>query len=85
MEPHRSHCGWFWAWTTAGFGLVLGFLAIFSLGPFLLVGLLGIAAAISASRTTPTECVFVRPMQVVRSPASRIHSRPVSSPLPFRR
>jgi hypothetical protein len=36
MEPHRSHCGWFWAWTTAGFGLVLGFLAIFSLGPFLL-------------------------------------------------
>jgi hypothetical protein len=36
MEPHRSHCGWFWAWTGAGFGLVLGFVAIFSLGPFLL-------------------------------------------------
>jgi hypothetical protein len=43
------------------------------------------AAAMSASRTTPTECVFVSPMTVVRSPASRIHSRPVSSPFPFRR
>ena len=39
----------------------------------------------SASRTTPTECVFVRPMTVVRRPASRIHSSPVSSPFPFRR
>jgi len=36
MEPHRSHCGWFWAWTAAGFGLVVGFLAIFGIGPFLL-------------------------------------------------
>src|SRR5262245_3491471 len=36
MAPHRSHCGWFWTWTAAGFGLVLGFVAIFSLGPFLL-------------------------------------------------
>jgi len=36
MEPHRSNCAWFWAWTAAGFGLVLGFLAIFSVGPFLL-------------------------------------------------
>jgi len=37
------------------------------------------------SRTTPTECVFVIPTGPVRRPASRIHSRPVSSPLPFRR
>jgi len=36
MEPHRSHRGWFWAWTAAGFGLVVGFLAIFGIGPFLL-------------------------------------------------
>jgi hypothetical protein len=36
MEPHGSTCGWFWAWTIAGFGLTLGFLAIFSIGPFLL-------------------------------------------------
>jgi hypothetical protein len=36
MEPHGSNCGWFWAWTIAGFGLALGFVAIFSLGPLLL-------------------------------------------------
>ena len=47
MEPHRSHGGWFWAWTAAGFGLVLGFLAIFGIGPFLLpfvTLLVGVAA-----------------------------------------
>ncbi len=38
-----------------------------------------------ASRTTPTEWVFVIPIGPVRWPASRIHSRPVSSPFPFRR
>ena len=43
----------------------------------------GGAAAISASRTTPTECVFVRPIGVVSVPESRIHSSPVSSPLPL--
>ena len=43
------------------------------------------AAVISASRTTPTEWVLVRPMTVVRRPASRIHSSPVSSPFPFSR
>jgi hypothetical protein len=31
MEPHGTGCGWFWAWTAAGFGLVLGFLAIATL------------------------------------------------------
>ena len=41
------------------------------------------AAATSASRTTPTECVFVSPIGVVSSPESRIHSSPVSSPLPL--
>ena len=39
--------------------------------------------AISASRTTPTEWVFVRAIGVVNVPESRIHSRPVSSPLPL--
>ena len=42
-------------------------------------------AATSASRTTPTLCVFVSPIGVVRQPDSRIHSSPVSSPLPLRR
>jgi hypothetical protein len=36
MEPHGTSCGWFWAWTAAGFGLALGFLAIFTVGPLLL-------------------------------------------------
>jgi hypothetical protein len=47
MEPHGSSCGWFWAWTLAGFGLALGFLAIFSVGPVLLpfvTLLVGVAA-----------------------------------------
>ena len=39
----------------------------------------------SASRTTPTECVFVRPIGDVSSPDSSIQWLPVSSPLPFRR
>ncbi len=43
----------------------------------------GRSAAISASRTTPTECVLVRPIGVVSVPESRIHSSPVSSPLPL--
>ena len=42
-------------------------------------------AAAIASRTTPTLKVFVMPIGVVRSPDSRTHSSPVSSPLPFRR
>ena len=45
----------------------------------------GGASAISASRTTPTEWVLVSPIGVVRSPESRIHSSPVSSPLPLMR
>ena len=47
MEPHGPSCGWFWAWTVAGFGLALGFLAIFSLGPVMLpfvTLLVGVAA-----------------------------------------
>jgi hypothetical protein len=40
-------------------------------------------APISASRTTPTECVFVSAIGVQRSPESRTHSSPVSSPLPL--
>ena len=43
----------------------------------------GCAPAISASRTTPTEWVFVSPIGVVSSPDSRTHSSPVSSPLPL--
>ena len=43
------------------------------------------SAAISASRTTPTECVFVSAIGVVSCPDSRTHSRPVSSPLPLSR
>src|SRR5215212_1218669 len=39
----------------------------------------------SASRTTPTENVFVSATGVVSSPDSRTHSSPVSSPFPFRR
>src|SRR5712691_9074574 len=38
-----------------------------------------------ASRTTPTLNVFVMPIGVVRSPDSRTHSSPVSSPLPLSR
>lgn len=44
---HRSQCAWFWAWTAAGFGLALGSVAIFSLGPLLLpfvTLLVGVAA-----------------------------------------
>ena len=43
----------------------------------------GCTAAISASRTTPTECVFVSAIGVVSRPESRTHSSPVSSPLPL--
>jgi hypothetical protein len=43
------------------------------------------SAAMRASWTTPTECVFVSPIGEVSMPDSRIHSSPVSSPFPFRR
>ena len=43
------------------------------------------AAVMSASRTTPTLWVLVMAMGVVSMPLSRIHSSPVSSPLPFSR
>jgi hypothetical protein len=45
---HPGGCRWFWAWAAVGFGLVLGFVGIFSIGPFLLpfvTLLLGIACA----------------------------------------
>ncbi len=42
-----------------------------------------VATWTSASRTVPTECVFVSPIAPLSSPDSRIHSRPVSSPLPL--
>lgn len=45
---HPGRCGWFWAWAAVGFGLVLGFVSIFSIGPLLLpfvTLLLGVAAA----------------------------------------
>ena len=43
------------------------------------------SAAMSASWTTPTECVFVIPIGEVSIPHWRIHSSPVSSPFPFSR
>ena len=43
------------------------------------------AWATSASRTTPTEWVFVMAMTPPSMPDSRTHSRPVSSPLPLSR
>jgi hypothetical protein len=48
VRAHRSDCGWFWTWAAVGFGLVLSFVGIFSVGPFLLpvaALLLGVAAA----------------------------------------
>lgn len=48
MRAHRSDCGWFWTWTAVGAGLVLSFVGIFSVGPFLIpfvTLLLGVAAA----------------------------------------
>src|SRR6185295_14020075 len=44
---------------------------------------LAAAEPTSASRTLPTSFVLVMPIAPVSSPDSRIHSRPVSSPLPF--
>ncbi len=41
------------------------------------------SSAISASRTTPTLWVLVKAIGLVSKPASRTHSRPVASPLPF--
>ena len=41
------------------------------------------SAATIASRTMPTLCVFVIATGVVSWPASRTHSSPVISPLPF--
>ena len=40
---------------------------------------------IISSCTTPTECVFVMQIGVVKKPDSRIHSRPVISPFPLSR
>lgn len=62
MDPHRSHCRWFWAWTAAGFGLVLGFLAIFGVGPFLLpfvTLLIGVCACRRAAPATIAAGVVV--------------------------
>jgi hypothetical protein len=75
MNPHRSHCGRFWAWTAAGFGLVLAFEAIFSLGPFLLVGLLGIAAALAVSLDA-----FLQTPLATRAPWPRWARRPRPTP-----
>src|SRR6185312_2377103 len=44
-----------------------------------------ISAEMSASRTIPTEWVFVSAIGEHSIPDSRIHSSPVSSPFPFRR
>ncbi len=47
MRAHRSDCGWFWTWAAVGAGLVLSFIGIFSVGPFLIpfvTLLLGVAA-----------------------------------------
>jgi hypothetical protein len=53
MEPHGTSCGWFWAWTVAGFGLALGFLAIFSLGPLLLPFVTLIVGVAACRRSHP--------------------------------
>jgi hypothetical protein len=48
VRAHRNECGWFWTWAAVGFGLVVSFVGIFSVGPFLLpfaALLLGVAAA----------------------------------------
>ncbi len=47
MRAHRNDCGWFWTWAAVGAGLVLSFVGIFSVGPFLIpfvTLLLGVAA-----------------------------------------
>jgi hypothetical protein len=62
MEPHGSSCGWFWAWTVAGFGLTLGVLALFSIGPFLLpfaTLLVGVAACRRAHPRAITAAIIV--------------------------
>ncbi len=62
MEPHGSSCGWFWAWTIAGFGLTLGVLAIFSIGAFLLpfaTLLVGVAACRRPDRRAIAVAVVV--------------------------
>ena len=59
---HPGRCGWFWAWAAVGFGLVLGFVSIFSIGPFLLpfvTLLLGAAAAHRAGSLTIAAGVVV--------------------------
>jgi 4-amino-4-deoxy-L-arabinose transferase-like glycosyltransferase len=81
MEPHGSTCGWFWAWTIAGFGLTLGFLAIFSIGPFLLpfvTLLVGISACRRADPRAIAAAVIVvvaasRPRSPCRSTPSWSH------------
>ena len=59
---HPGRCGWFWAWAAVGFGLVLSFGGIFSIGPFLIpfvTLLLGAAAARRASIAAMTAGLLV--------------------------
>jgi hypothetical protein len=73
MEPHGSNCGWFWAWTIAGFGRALGSLAIFGLGPLLLpfvtliVGIALVAGAIAvvSAPPAPDTALAVYPIALV--------------------
>jgi hypothetical protein len=47
VRAHGNDCGWFWTWAAVGAGLVLSFVGIFSVGPFLIpfvTLLLGVAA-----------------------------------------
>jgi hypothetical protein len=59
---HPGRCGWFWAWAAVGFGLVLSFAGIFSIGPFLIpfvTLLLGAAAARRSSIAAITAGLLV--------------------------
>jgi hypothetical protein len=77
MKPHGSSCGWFWAWTLAGFGLALGFPAIFSLGPVLLpfVTLLVGVAACRRLHPQAVAAAGVAAFPLLRGPAGAPVSR----------
>jgi hypothetical protein len=59
MSPrHLGRCGWFWAWTGVGFGLALSFVAVFSIGPFMLP-FVTLGLGLCAARRAPGRVVGV--------------------------